>query len=217
MGVLLALAMLAAIWQMVERLTLRRLVFAIAASVLAVHALYQNALILLAVCASAGLIAAIRRDAKLAAALGVVGGVCALSLMPYIGVIKRASEWNQATAVRVDLERIWMVLQRALSASGGWMPWLWGAAIISAAAAALISVFRRERSESRRGAQLSVFLLATVITATLAYYVFLKFTKFPTEEWYYLLWMAIAAVPADALLTSSRGSSAARIVSTHWS
>ena len=211
-GVLLALVMLAAMWRLVDGLTRRRLVFASVASVLAVHALYQNALVLLALCVSAGLVAGIRRDAKLAAAVGTVGGISAVSLLPYIGVIRRASEWNEATAVSLDVERIWTVLHRALSASGGWMPWLWGAAMIAAVAAALVTIVRRQRADSARPSELSLFLVTTIVTTSAAYFAFVKVTKFPTEEWYYLLWMAITAIATEALITRSVASGNARVV-----
>ena len=211
-GVSLAVVMLAAIWQLVAGLTAKRFVFAVAASVLAVHALYQNALVLMALCLSAALIALIRRDAKLFAAVGVVGGVAGLSLLPYVGVIRRASEWNQTTAVAIDLERIWTILHRALSASGGWMPWIWAAVLITAATVGVAGVVRRQRADSARGAELSLFLLATIAVATAAYYTFVKVTKFPTEEWYYLLCMAITAIAVDALILPSIRSGKLRIV-----
>lgn len=213
-GVLLAVLMLAAIWRLVEDLTRKRVVFAAAASVLAVHALYQNALVLLALSLSAGLIALMRRDAKLAGAVAVVGSVSALSLLPYVGVIRRASEWNEATSVAVDLARIWTILHRALSASGGWMPWLWGAVIMAAAVLAGVSIVRQQRGERARGADLPLFLLVTVVITTAAYYAFVKVTKFPTEEWYYLLWMAISAIAVDAVIRRCVGSGKARIVQT---
>ena len=214
LGVSLALVMLSAIWQVVERNTLRRLAVAMAASVLAVQALYQNALVLLAVCASAGLIALIRRDGKLAGAVAIVGVVSALSLVPYAGVITRASEWNEATAVAIDIERIWTVLYRAVAASGSWMPWLWGAAIAVFVVVAVRSAFRQQRGESGRGAELSIYLLGTVIGTTVGYYLFLKVTRFPTEEWYYLLWMGVAAVAIDARLITAWRSRETRIVAT---
>ena len=211
LGVLLAVVMVATIWRLVAGLTGKRVLFAAVVSVLALHALYQNGLVLLALCAAAGPVALLRRDAKLALALGAVGFVSALSLLPYIGVIKRASEWNEATAVAIDFERVWTILHRALSASGGWMPWLWAAVICAATIIAVCSIVRQHRGTARPEAEFSLFLVVTVAIMTVAYYAFVKITKFPTEEWYYLLWMAIAAVAADALITRRIALTNARI------
>ena len=202
LGVLLMVVAVAAVWQLIERRSWRYIAFASIACVLAVHALYQNALVVFAICSAAGAIAAMRRDWKLAASVAAVGAVAALSLLPYIGVVTRASEWNEATAVAIDLERIWTVLHRALSASGAWVPWIWGALLLGAIAATILIVTGRGAQESRAGDR-SIYVLGTTVVTAVAYYAFLKLTKFPTEEWYYLLLMAEAALAIEAVIASA--------------
>ena len=92
------------------------------------------------------------------------------------------------------------------------MPWLWAGVIIAASAAGVITVVFRRRADSRRETELSLFLLVTVTTVTVAYYAFVKVTKFPTEEWYYLLWMATTAIAVDALIRCSARSARSRTI-----
>ncbi len=200
LGALLILLAIAAVWRVLERSSWRNISVAIVLSVLAVHALYQNALVVFAMCISAAGLAIARRDWKLSGSIAAVGGVAALSLVPYIGVIRRASEWNVATQVPIDLERIWTVFHRALAASGYWMPSLWGVLLLVAVSAGAVTIALRRREDIRQAWELPVFLLSTCVLTALAYLVFLKVTKFPTEEWYYLLSMAVLALALDVLI-----------------
>ena len=201
LGVLLAVLAIAAVWRVVERRTWGRVTTALVVGVLAVQALYQNALVIFAVGLSAMALAAGRRDWKLAGTLAALCSTAAVSMVPYAGVVRRASEWNLATQVPIDLERIWVVLHRALAASGNWMPWLWGVAVVAALALAIVRLLPRKSEAERAATQLTIYLTGTAILTTVGYFAFLKVTKFPTEEWYYLLWMTVTALALDVLIS----------------
>ena len=211
LGVLLIVLAIAAMWRLLERgAGWKSFAFATACSVLAVHALYQNALVVLAMCLAAAGLAVARRDWKLTAAIACVGAATALSLTPYLGVIRRASEWNVATQVAIDFGRIWTVFHRALAASGSWMPWVWATLAAVALVLAAIDIWNRNLNDRRYAAALPVFLISTCIITGVAYLVFLKVTKFPTEEWYYLLWIAVFALGVDVVIAHAARAGRAR-------
>ena len=78
------------------------------------------------------------------------------------------------------------------------MFWLWSRRDCHGAA----SRHRAHRpAEGRREeTDLVWFLLGVIVLTTVGYFIFLKLAKFPTEVWYYLVWMAVMAVALDALL-----------------
>lgn len=212
LGVLLIVLAIAAMWQLLALGSRRRWLTAAVLNLLAVHALYQNAIVVAAICLAGISVAATRRNWHLAITVFLAGAIPALSLLPYVGVIRRASAWNVTTHVPIDFDRIWTVLNRALAAAGAWMPWLWAALLVSAGLAGLMCLMIRRADKGRAPAEFAGFLLGIAAATTLGYYLFLTSTKFPTEEWYYLLWMAVAAVAIDALIARATENSPARLL-----
>jgi hypothetical protein len=191
LGALFLLVTLALVWRVVNAPSTRNIIFAMCAALLAVQALYQNAFLVGGICVAAAIVSGWRPL--------LIPVPAAVSLLPYLGVVRRANEWNLATQVQLDLERIWTVFSRALSAPTQLMLWLWAAAILLAVA----SVRRDTRSQ---------FLALTIAGTTAASFLFLKLTRFPTEVWYYLVWMGITAVAVDALITRGTIARAVRLL-----
>ncbi len=197
LGVFFALLTFGLVWRVLRFPSRRHVLLAMAAAVLSVQTLYQNGFILAAILITGALTVALQKDFRRALLVMSLGLPAALSLLPYVPVIKRANEWNVATQTPIGSARIWEVLSRALSDPSQWLLWLWGAVIVAALASALVLGARGENRETRaRG----WFFAGVIIASAVAYYVFLKLAKFPTEVWYYLLLMAIVAVATDALI-----------------
>jgi len=172
--------------------------------------LYQSLFVLAAFCLGGVAVALRRRDFKCALLVISLGIPAALSLLPYLSVIRRASQWNVVTEVPLDLARIWLVLQRALSDPSLLMFWLWAVLFPGAiVAGCLLLRGKRNKQAVDDGNDLAWFLLTIMIALTSAYYIFLTALKFPTEVWYYLVWMAVTAVAIDALF--------ARLARNDWS
>lgn len=209
LGVLFLLLALGLIWNVVRSPSRKTLLLAMVSSIFAVQALYQNIFMLAAFCLGGVVVAARRRDLKRALLVVSVGLSAALSLLPYLGVIRRANQWNVATEIPIDLPRIWLVLHRALSDPGPLMFWLWAilflAAIIMGCS---LLPGRKQRQSLDNESEIAWFLLTVILATTFAYYIFLKLLKFPTETWYYLVWMGVMAVAIDALI--------ARMVRDGW-
>lgn len=200
-GVLFILLTFGAVWAVMESRSRWRVVLAMLTGLLAVQSLYQNAFMLAAICLGGVVVAARRRDLKGVGVAVAIGIPAALSLLPYRGVIARASEWNVATQVPIDLARIWLVLHRALNDRGPLLLWLWGVLAVGALLAGVVLIAaRKQQVPNDRDADAACFVLVTAFAAATAYYGFLKVMRFPSEVWYYLVGMAITAVAIDALL-----------------
>lgn len=70
----------------------------------------------------------------------------------------------------------------------------------------------RQRDQAGSRAELAAFLLLATAGTTIGYYLFLTATKFPTEEWYYLLSIAVTAVANDAVVAQATRNSLVRML-----
>jgi hypothetical protein len=105
------------------------------------------------------------------------------------------------TEAPIDLPRIWLVLQRALSDPAPFMFWLWAALFLAALAGCCILLSGKKNDDvSEENAEITWFFLTVMVATTIFYYIFLKLLRFPTEVWYYLVWMAVMAVAIEALV-----------------
>jgi hypothetical protein len=200
LGVFFLLLALGLIWKVTHSPLRRNYLFALAAAVLAVQSLYQSIFIISAFCLAGAITVARRRNIKRALPIISIAVVAAVSLLPYLGVIGRANQWNVVTETGLDLSRIWLVWHRALSDPGPLMFWLWAALLAAAIVVGCIFVLSKNNESIAADRDAAWFLIAVIAAATIAYYIFLTFLKFPTEVWYYLAWMAVVAVAIDALL-----------------
>ncbi len=197
-GAFLILLTLAAVWSVVRSPNRANVCLALIAGILSVQALYQNSFVLAALCLSGALVTSRRGNFKRAALILALAVPAALSLLPYLGVIRRANQWNVVTQAPLDLARIGTVLHRALSDPGPLLFWLWIGALVLALAAAIALIARRK--DDSEETDLAWFLLGVMVLTTVGYFIFLKLAKFPTEVWYYLVWMSVMAVAIDALV-----------------
>src|SRR6267154_2964827 len=132
LGVFFLLFALGFIWNVARVPSRRAVIVATVAGVLAVQALYQSLFMLVAFCLGGALVAARRRDFKSALLVLALAIPPALSLLPYLGAIGRANQWNVVTQVPLGLSRLWLVFQRALGAPVAVMFWLWTALLLAA-------------------------------------------------------------------------------------
>jgi hypothetical protein len=81
------------------------------------------------------------------------------------------------------------------------MFWIWAILFLAAVVmGCLLLPATKNRPPAETESELAWFLLTIMLATAIAYYVFLKLLKFPTEVWYYLVWMGVMAVAIDALL-----------------
>jgi hypothetical protein len=172
-------------------------------ALLSVQALYYNALSLLALCAGAAAVGLQRRNARLVAAVGALGLVCAGSLLPYADVIRRLRQWN--ALVQFDLGAWDLVVRfQQVVAGTGAAAALWPAILTLAVAGCVGRLVQRQALVREREA--GAFLGVTMSVGVAAHVVFLLTLGYMTQPWYYLALMALVAVLADAALRLLEGS-----------
>ena len=199
LGIFFALLFLGLTWRLIRLRSGLAGLAATFAAVLAVQSLYQNAFIVGSICFGGLTVTLRRRDLRTFALILASGMPAALSLLPYRELVARAREWNVVAEAPIGLARMTEVLGQALSAPNDFALWLWVIFGSAAIAAAFILLFR-PASVSNQDSEASCFLLTATTATSVSYYVFLKILHFQTEPWYYLPWMAIAAVTLDALI-----------------
>lgn len=201
-GIVLILLTFSLLWRFMVRPTPVRYSLALLGSLLSVHALYYNAVLILAACSGAIAVAATRRHWAHALQVLALGGVTALSLLPYAKPMRQASEWNSMVRLPVyDLGTFLPKLHATLVPAGNAMLGLWLVLLLTA----VIIGFHQLRSgvapnpdAEPRGVILNT--LTVLLVGIAAYYLFLKLLRYPTQPWYYLALIALVAVNVDALL-----------------
>jgi hypothetical protein len=148
-------------------------------SLAAVHTTYQNAPLLLACCIGAAIV-----HRKRAAIVLGIGALCAASLLIYLPTMQKVKAWSGL--LRYDISVGWLLarFRDAADLGGGLGVWAWIVLLIAALALARNHVF-------------CAIVLAIYTTAQI---VFLLVLRYHTQPWYYLIWMAVAAVLIDATI-----------------
>jgi hypothetical protein len=186
-----------------------RFVAAAAGVVASVQCLYQNAFLLLAVGIAA--IAAAPARARRPVTLGIlgVGGLAALSLLPYAGSIREVQAWSDlARGATIDIGRVLVVLWQALDYSGPLGVWAW-AGIYMAVAWALARSARQATEESdstmARFGGIAAWAGVTLFLAAMAW------TRLITQPWYYVPLLALAAPGLEGCVQSLVSGRRARV------
>jgi hypothetical protein len=207
-----ALLAVAEIWTLSHRRTWRNFLFALAASILAVHLLYQNAVFVGAFCVAGAVVAIWRRSARTAMLVVAAGGAAAISMTLYISTF-RASANEAALIMRthIGFGMLRETLGAAIESAGAWAPWVWGAVLIAAAVCGVAVMLGRDPakparrpdnpppSEALRADRAAFFLLGTLIAGA-AFWIFLLRVGLIPKPVYYVTLLAVASLAADVLL-----------------
>jgi hypothetical protein len=212
LGIFLILLTFSFLWKVADEAKPRHIAAAAVAAVLSVQCLFQNA-ILLAAIIFAGVVVTVRnRRPRRAALLVAIGIVAALSLLPYWTTLKGTEDWVIILRVPSRLIPFWPTLARALGAAGGFVVWIWiGVCILGICTAGYILSGRSSPDVLRAKRDTALYCLVAMITGTVSFLLFLKFTNIPPNPWYYLLVMALAAVSLDCILANTNSGAILRI------
>jgi hypothetical protein len=186
------------------------LVAASMAATLSVQCLFSNATLVLAICLGGFAVALDRRDWRRGAAVLVVGLISAASLVPYLGHFRAAAGWVVLLRQPVPATRVAGLMANAmeLSFQPGRHVWLLLLlASLLAAATVLIGGRRRGISDDRR--QLALFSVTALVMSGILTLAFLRMVSILPAPWYYVPWMAVAAVLLEAIFDQA-------VVSARW-
>ena len=129
--------------------------------------------------------------------------VSVLSLLPYSGLLSRAREWDMIVRLPVSVEHLSNKLGEALSASGWWMPGLWGLLYVVGLGACLVAAFwpsTAQFGDEQRAIML--FCWPVLLAGAFGYLDFLMILSYFTEPWYYLALMGVVALLLDFVFDS---------------
>ena len=191
LGVVLVLAASALIHRAAVSPTPRRLGLAAVAAVLSVQCLYQNAVLLSAVCFAASVVALLDGRRRVAGAMAGIWGLTVLSILPYLGAAAPAREAKALIRVPMSLGSIWSGFSEVLSSPAGAMLLVWIALAVLGAAAGI----RRRTGDA-------LFFLLALAAAVPAYFAFICFLGINAAFWHFVPLLAVAAFCLEGLLMS---------------
>ena len=201
LGSLLIFLVYGLVWKVVESPTPQRVVLAALASILSVQCMYQNAVLLFAICLGGFLVCLRQRRWKRMLVVFGIGAISALSLLPYVSIITRGQSNLLVTLVSLSLSQILSVFATALSSEANFLLWFWflcgGISIL--AAGYLITVKRTDRGDGER-LDLAIFSLTILVSVAVSFLLFTKRAHLQVTPWHCIVWMGSLALSIDVLL-----------------
>jgi uncharacterized membrane protein len=225
LGILLILLTFRGFWRLVDKPSppqTRRVLVATVLALLSVQCLYYNSVLLLAI--AAGTIAvAVRtrswRTVGIALRIGILAGA---SLLPYVPMMRRMSEWTFMVSYPADLAWLWKRVGEVIGSPDPLGVWLWlglfivGLGVVGGFAVARLrrwfarpwmaedaeQVLRAVPSKlAQRFALPDAVLFAAVALAVgvIGYAIFLRALHYYTQPWYYVTLVAFAACALDVV------------------
>jgi hypothetical protein len=170
------------------------------AAVGSVQTVYTNALLIFACGMAAFLVAARRRDWKLAGLVLLPGAVAALSLLPYVPVLRTTAGWASGLSVDYSFENSLEMLAMALLGQNKPPLWIWIGLAGIGLGAGLLTQFRSvvgSRFDDYRDR--AIYALVASLLAFAATMVFFRVVGWGTNIWYYLPMLAVIALSLDTL------------------
>ena len=174
------------------------LLFAFTAT-LSVQTLFQNSVLVAAICTGACAVVLRQGKFKLLAPIFLAGLAAAISLLPYLHNITGMAQ--SASPLRMDFDRVIALndLDTLLAYPLPVFAWVWMALVGYVLLRALIGIFRK------RGDDRFLFSAVTLAVGAAAFWIFLRTANFPVQPWYFLPPVALAAVCFDATLPRPAG------------
>jgi hypothetical protein len=187
-------------WKFTETGTPAWFWLAAASSILSVQALYQSAALILAM-GTAGAVVCVCQGKRLRAfQILVIGGLAAISLIPYLPLIKKANAWSFVSRTGLPWERFSAIATEALSAGGVFTFAMWlllvGSGMVYAAATSFKS---RGNQATGKDSWVALYAGSALILSIVLFSLLLFYIGMPTQPWYYLTPMAMTAIALDAI------------------
>jgi hypothetical protein len=200
LGLLLLLLMFGLVWKLTQSPRLKWFLLASITSVLAVHALYYNAVLLFAICLGGCAVAWRQRRWRTALAVLGVGLIAAVSLLPYLPTFLNANDWNFLVQYPFTLPWMWVRVKEVIG-SPHWIGILvWIALLLAALVVASTTIFRTVDEPSRLRQHRITFCVVALVIGVVAYTGFLKLLNYHTQAWYYVALLTFAAACLDPIL-----------------
>lgn len=202
LGALLILITLGSVWRLVERRNTARFLAASLFGVLSVQCLYQNAVLLAAICGGAILICLRHRRVKTALLCTIAVIPAGLSLLPYVGPVRESQSWWIVEKAGFRPASAWASFSDAFGTPPWVGPFIW---ISLAIVCVWVGLATLEKQVSRRdeiSVGLPLFAGTTCLVSVFSFFLFLWYAGLPTQPWYWLPLMPLVAVCIQTALSS---------------
>ena len=208
LGILLNLCMLSFVWQYVQNPTRRNFWLAAFSTILTVHTLFNNSVLVFAVLAAGMLVCSLKHEWKKTLLLFFMGLLALATMSIYVPMILRSRDWTVISAPRPDqvtLHEFFSDLMVAMAPLAHFWAVFWGCA----AAVVLLPVVRRNvqptLSESSAERAKLLFLGTALVVGAVGYSLFLYNAAqyFPPKH--FIVFFGFSAVLAESLLQGVLG------------
>jgi hypothetical protein len=172
-------------------------------AVLAAQASYQNAPLILATSLGAAAVTMLRRKWVCGGLVFLPGFLAALSLLIHSRAIADVQDWNIMIRQEFGFGWIWRQMGDALGSAGPAFVWLW---VLLGLAVAVLVVYSWQRQGweglEREEFRAAIYSFVTIVLATGLVFVFVRRVGYPTQEWYYVPFMALVACAMERAFSS---------------
>ena len=207
LGSLLIVFTLAAVWFFLRQTSWPRAGLVALLAILSVQTLFHNAVLIGAICLSAGVVC-LRRKAWLAAGQSLLAGaLAAISLLPYVSNFLSGKESTVVLRTGISWPRFFGDLTIGLGFP--WRPYVyvWGLLALVVLIFAIRPVWRNDSAAEKSPGTItpdeaSLFAGTALLLAAGGFLFFLWLTAMPGQPWYFLPIMALAAACFDATYPS---------------
>ena len=217
LGIAFILLTFGLVWRVVERPTGKNVTLAALAALIAAQTLYYNSVLVFALCMGGFVVAARDRKWKLFFRLLLIGGVSALSLLPYVTVFRRSKSWAPIFQYPdlwkgFQLGWFWDNLSQTLNSAVPWAVWIWATLFFAGLVCGIFALSgRRDSTGLPARVDLALFALTASLVALVAYFLFLNRLQYLTQQWYYIALLAFIAMAIDVLIALSNHSKGSRV------
>lgn len=205
LGSLAAIALMASAFLFLKEPSGRRATWLAVLATLSVQVLYNNAVLVTAICFGAWAVCWRRKDKRAALQILIVAVVSAASLLPYAHNFVANNDTSVALRLGVNKLRFFSSYDSVFDSpiSGYRYDWILLAAVVLMCAG--VGFWHRSeadiKTDNRFGNRdLTLFASATIVLATVAFPVFFWYARMPGESWYLLPYAAAVVVCFDAAL-----------------
>lgn len=200
LGMALCLATWVLIWKVTRDGGPGNWASASVAALLSVHVSYQNWFFLAAMCTASAIVSARIGQRRRAVGVFAIGLSCAVTVIPYLSIVERAGAWNELARLGLSPLLLAQHWQRFFGLAGTphLLAWMAVTGIVL-----WRGVVAWQRSLEDAKSRDVLFASLTAILVTVAFGAFLLVLGFLVNPWYFLPWVAIAAVAAEPAVVAT--------------
>lgn len=200
LGCVLIILCVGRVWKFVVQPSPRQFAIASGVALLCVQCLFQSAFLIAAVCISASLVCFRRGRNQIGWASLFLGLPAALSLLPYLGPIKKAQQWFVVEKSGFNGRLGWHTFSTAMDTPLFVGPVLWIGLLLCAIFVGMALLEKRLSRRDDVSNDLPLFGAIAAVAGGIGFFIFAVLAGLPTQPWYWLLVLAFFAACIEAAL-----------------